>query len=215
MLANGACVNSLLMKDLYFIVDPDFCKERDPIWVAAEGLAAGVRIIQLRCKSQSPEEVLRLARAIAALKAQYAFTFIVNDFLDIAIEVRADGLHLGQQDLSVEVARRALGPQAVIGLSTHDLDDVVMAGERPINYIGFGAVFPTATKSNPSHPVPGLAQLREAVRLSPYPVVAIGGITAANVTLVRETGAAAYAVLSAIGQAADVQAAVKAFFSQI
>ena len=134
---------------------------------------------------------------------------IVNDDVEIAAAAGADGVHVGEGDTSVSVARARLGEKAVIGYSTHSIADVHAVNALSVDYVGFGAVFPTATKGV-DHPVPGLAGLREAVRVSRHPVVAIGGITAVNLAAVRACGASGYAVLSAITQAADVGAAVRA-----
>lgn len=198
------------MKGLYSIVDPDYCNGRDPVDVARQVLRAEVPVLQLRVKNHPRSQVLAWAKAICALKSEFAFTFIVNDFLDVALAAGADGVHVGKNDVSVEDARAQLGPDKLIGLSTHSLEEVKRANALPVDYIGFGAIFKTATKGK-THPVQGVDRLREAVALSTHPVVAIGGITADTLLSVLQTGVPSYAVLSAITQAPDVLEAARLF----
>ena len=199
--------NAQGMRGLYAIVDPDFCNGRDPVAVSRRILVAGGRILQLRCKDTPDQQVLEWARAIAALKRQFAFTFIINDRLEIALAAGADGLHIGQGDMPALAARAALGAGRLLGLSTHTQAQVHAANALPVDYIGFGAVFKTATKAA-DHPVPGPSGLAEAVSGACHPVVAIGGITVETVEAVKAAGASAYAVLSAITQAADIETVV-------
>ncbi len=196
------------MHGLYAILDPDHCAGRDPLWVAREILKAGAKTLQLRVKNRPFQEVFALACALQGLKAEFEFCFMVNDSLEIALAVGADGLHLGQGDGSPLAAREALGPTRLLGLSTHSLEEVRAANALPLDYIGFGAIFQTATKG-PTHPVQGLSGLAAAVSESRHPLVAIGGVSPERVPAVLETGAAAYAVISAIGEAADVGAVVR------
>lgn len=197
---------------LYAIVDPDHCAGRDPVAVAAQLVQAGVCTVQLRVKGRSEREVEGLAKAIRSLKGDTPFTFIVNDFVEIACACDADGVHVGQGDMPVTEIRRLLGSDRIVGLSTHCLADVDAANGLPVDYIGFGAVFATPTKGR-DHPVPGIAALREAAVVSRHPVVAIGGISPENVSLVLQTGVEHYAVLSALTGAHDIEKRVRAFLS--
>jgi thiamine-phosphate pyrophosphorylase len=123
---------------------------------------------------------------------------IINDRVDIALALRADGVHLGQEDMPADAARRILGDNAVIGFSTHNLEQVYEALRLPIDYLAFGPIFPTTSKQNPD-PVAGLNQLRIVCEVArPLPVVAIGGITTTNAQDVLNAGADAVAVISAL-----------------
>jgi thiamine-phosphate pyrophosphorylase len=124
---------------------------------------------------------------------------IVNDRVDIALAVGADGVHLGQDDLPAEAARRVLGENSIIGVSTHTLEEAKAAAHQPVNYIAFGPIFHTSTKANPD-PVVGLDRLREVRANIPahIPLVAIGGITAANARAVITAGADCVAVIGAV-----------------
>lgn len=199
-----------MFKGLYSIVDPDYCNGRDPVDVARQVLRARVRLLQLRAKNWKQADVLALARGICALKAEFDFTFIVNDDVELMLASSADGLHIGQGDLPAAEARTRLGKGKFLGLSTHSLDEIRVANTLPVDYIGFGGIFKTATKGE-AHPVQGLERLREAVKLSTHPVVAIGGINADNLLSVVQTGVRSYAVLSAITQAPDVLEAARLF----
>ncbi len=160
--------------------------------------AAGARFIQLREKKQSSSEFT--AAAVEAIEAARAFgtKIIINDRVDIATLVEADGVHLGQDDLPPEAARRLLGDRAIIGFSTHTLDQVEKAIKLPIDYLAFGPIFPTATKAD-ADTVVGLHQLKRVREIAGIlPVVAIGGIDRANLLSVLNSGADSVAVISAV-----------------
>ncbi len=160
-------------------------------------LAGGARLIQLRDKDASAKEMLDAARACLPLTRASNAKLIVNDRVDVALTAGADGVHLGQEDLSVEEARDILGEDKIIGISTHTLDQFKAALETSANYIAIGPVFPTKTKENPS-PVVGLDLLREARALADRPLVAIGGISVERAAEVIEAGADSVAVISAL-----------------
>ncbi len=169
---------------------------------AAELLAAGVRIVQLRHKSASAREFLSMARRLRALTRQRRAVFIVNDRADIARLVGADGLHVGQDDLPVGEARRVAGPRAVIGVSTHTLEQALGAERDGADYIGFGPVFATASKAGALPPV-GVGALREVASRVAVPVIAIGGVREENLAGVLKAGARGAAVISELSAAAD------------
>lgn len=155
----------------------------------------GVSLIQLREKSLSPVEFYGEAREAIDIAHKRGIKIIINDRVDIALALKADGVHLGQDDLPVEAARRILGPESIIGLSTHNLEQAERAARLPVDYIAIGPIFQTDTKQN-SDPLVGLPGLRlvcEAVR--PIPIVAIGGITANNSKSVLQAGADAISVI--------------------
>lgn len=160
-------------------------------------LAAGVRWIQLRDKDASARELLDAARKCLPFTHAAGAKLIINDRVDVALTADADGVHLGQEDLSVEEAREILGEEKIIGISTHSLDQFRTALETSANYIAIGPVFPTKTKENPA-PVVGLDLLREARALTDRPIVAIGGITLERAAEVTDAGASSVAVISAL-----------------
>jgi len=158
----------------------------------------GATLIQLREKRLSPLEFYEQAKAAMETAARSGVQLIVNDRVDLALAVRAHGVHLGQDDMPPEAARRLLGPSAIVGYSTHNVVQALAAVAQPIDYIAIGPIFETATKSDTS-PVLGLKGLR-AVRdaIGDFPLVAIGGITHANAGEVLEAGADSVAVISAL-----------------
>jgi len=158
------------------------------IAVAEACVRLGVRMLQLREKDLPDRELLRLACELRAVTRGTDTLFFVNDRPDIAALCAADGLHLGQGDLSMTDARRIVGPQMLIGLSTHSLPQARAALEQHPAYIGFGPVWSTPTKANPD-PVVGTDALAEVVALANVPVVAIGGIFPQNIPQVLATGA--------------------------
>jgi len=160
-------------------------------------LAGGARLIQLRDKEASARELLDQARACVKLTREAGAKLIINDRVDVALTVGADGVHLGQDDLSVEDAREILGEDKIIGVSTHSMDQFRAALETSASYIAIGPVYPTKTKENPA-PVVGVELVREARRLTDRPLVAIGGITAERAPEVIAAGADSVAVISAL-----------------
>jgi thiamine-phosphate pyrophosphorylase len=191
---------------LYPIADAGSC--RDVVALAEAILAGGARLLQLRAKDASTRELVALARAVQARAVRAGALLILNDRADVARLV-GTGVHLGQDDLPPAAARAILGPDAVIGVSTHNLaqlDAAVEAGAA--DYLAFGPIFATRSKANPD-PALGLAELAAARARCPLPLVAIGGITAASIRAVRAAGADAVAVIGAIASAADPTAATR------
>ena len=161
-------------------------------------LSGGASLIQLREKNKSARDFFDDALAAMRLAQAADATLIINDRVDIALALGASGVHLGQTDMPVHAARQLLGPAAIIGHSTHTLDQVRDALVLPINYLAFGPVFSTTTKRNPD-PVAGLDQLRQAKALAGHlPLVAIGGIRQSNMADVFATGADSAAIISEI-----------------
>jgi thiamine-phosphate pyrophosphorylase len=195
---------------LYAILDLEVLGERDPGLSAQALCTGGARVVQLRAKKASTRQILGLAREIRRRTREQGAIFLVNDRVDIALLAEADGVHLGQEDLPVEEARRLLPPGSLIGLSTHSEAEVRAALATGADYLGFGPVFATSTKDRPA-PVQGLAGLAAASRLSPLPVVAIGGITVDRAASVRAAGASAMAVISGLLSASDLAQRARAF----
>ena len=180
--------------------------------IAARAITAGIGIIQLREKNMTKKELYREATALMALTLNSGVTFIINDCVDIALAVDADGVHLGQEDLPVAEARKVLGKNKIIGISTHSLKQAIDAERAGADYIGFGPIFRTATKK--AGKPKGSKSLIEIKKHIKIPVVAIGGITIKNVSKVLENGADAVAVASAI-LTGDIRDNVKNFLSVI
>lgn len=156
----------------------------------------GVRLIQFRDKTLSPVDFHREAAEALRVAREVGVKLIINDRVDIALSLGADGVHLGQEDLPAEAARRLLGSEAIIGLSTHNLPQARIAAHQPVDYIAIGPIFSTTTKHGPE-PVTGLEVLRQAREVvGQMPLVAIGGISSANGAEVIDSGADAIAVIS-------------------
>lgn len=159
-------------------------------------IAGGASLIQLRDKDAAPQEFYREAAAALQIARDHNARLIINDRVDIALALKADGVHLGQTDLPVEAARSLLGKEAIIGFSTHNLQQAESATAMPVDYIAFGPVFQTSTKENPD-PVAGLSALREVrAIIGSLPLVAIGGITFASAVEVLRAGADALAMIA-------------------
>ena len=158
----------------------------------------GATLVQLREKQMSPKEFYEQAKAAVAVAAQCGVQLIINDRVDVALAVGANGVHLGQDDMPADAARKLLGEQAILGFSTHNVEQAIEASKLPIDYLAIGPIFATRTKSDTA-PVLGLDGLR-AVRqaVGDFPLVAIGGITSSNARDVIEAGADSVAVISAL-----------------
>lgn len=193
------------MTDLYAIIDPEHCAGRDPLWVAEQALAGGCALLQLRVKQLSDARRLELSRALAERCRAAQVPLWINDRADLALLAGAQGLHLGQDDLPVDEARRIVGALP-IGLSTHNLGQVRSAAQAGMALIGFGPVFATQSKARPD-PLVGIDGLAQACALSNCPVVAIGGIRRENAAQVARAGARYAAVIGAVCGAPDPRAA--------
>lgn len=187
---------------------------RDHLEIARAALVGGAEMIQLRDKTGSLRELLPQACAIRLLCRSHGALFIVNDRLDLALAAEADGAHVGQEDLPAVEARRLLGPNRILGVSTHSVDQALAAREAGADYIGFGPMFPTGTKQTGYSPR-GPAILREVRNAVSFPILAIGGITLENVGVVIAAGATAPAVISAVVGAADIAAAAAALRQRV
>jgi thiamine-phosphate pyrophosphorylase len=193
---------------LYAIIDADAARPLMCLELAQAVLAAGCRVVQLRMKDRPASSVLEVARAVRALARPPRALLIINDRADIAMAAGADGVHLGPEDLPVAAARRLLGPRVIVGRSTHSLEEARAAAADGADYVGFGPIFPTATKSLPFSPR-GIEALREVCTALSIPVVAIGGITEATAQAAYQAGAAAVAMIRDIGAAPDPTAKVR------
>jgi thiamine-phosphate pyrophosphorylase len=191
----------LVLPRLYVILDAALITfpERDCALSLAE---AGVRLLQYRNKSAPARRYLDSSRELAEMLRPRGVSFFVNDRPDVAALAGATGVHVGQEDLDVEQARRVLGQDKLVGVSTHNLEQFERAATSSADYIAVGPIYDTSTKANPD-PVVGLDLLRRVRRLSDKPVVAIGGITLEQAAAVIEAGADSVAVISGILSAPD------------
>lgn len=190
------------VRGIYPLADDDARWRHGPEAVLEAAIAGGAHVVQLRLKHTAEADALALVRRAAARARAAGVLLVVNDRADWAEAAGADGVHLGQDDATPEQIAPALRERLVVGLSTHTLEQVRASRARPVDYVAFGPVFGTASKDSP-WPARGVAALAEAVRLAGRPVVAIGGIGAANAGEVARAGAAAAAVISAIADAED------------
>ena len=197
------------IKGLYAIVDTTLSPRYSHVELAYLILLGGCKILQLRAKDPNAKglwsnNVFDVAYKILEFKKKFEFTFIINDYVDVAGEVGADGVHVGPNDTSVAEARQRLGNDFIIGYSSSSGIDLGMAAERHgADYIAFGAIFPTKAKG-PNHPVQGIARLEDICRKIKKPVVAIGGINRANIDSVIRSGVSSIAMIRGITEAKDI-----------
>jgi thiamine-phosphate pyrophosphorylase len=197
-----------LLTRLYPIIDASFSSVR-PAAPAVHKLArAGCRLIQLRSKELSSQAFYEWARITVQSTQGLGIKILINDRADVALTVGAAGVHLGQDDLSPEAARKILGPKAVIGLSTHSVEQAQEANVSPVDYIAIGPVFAPKSKRSEHQPL-GPRGVRRVRQVVTKPLVAIGGITLGNGREVLDAGADSLAVISALMEANDMEAAAR------
>ncbi len=195
---------------LYAIVDSKFNPLSSPAELAQKYLEGGCRIVQLRMKDASDVAVKNQASEIIGLRSYYDFTFIINDHADVAIELGADGVHVGANDEAIQSIRKRAGKDLLIGYSSHSLEEACDAEKRGADYVAFGAIFPTKTKGE-GHPVQGLERLKQVSKDVSVPIVAIGGINRNNVKSIIDAGADSVAMITALCHAKDIVAETKWF----
>ena len=176
--------------------------------LARSAIAGGADTIQYRQKSGSTREMIEVCRAIKKICSEAGAAFIVNDRLDVALAVDPDGVHLGQDDFPIPLARAILGPDRIIGGSAATLEEVAKCLNDGADYVGFGPVYPTGSKDD-AGPVSGLEVLRQVVEMFPRPVIAIGGVDSSNAAEVVKAGAHGIAVISAVCCQDDPAAAAR------
>jgi len=193
---------------LYLVTDRALSLGRPLEWVVSEAVAGGVTAVQLREKDCATREFVALARRLMILLHPLGVPLIINDRADVALAVKADGLHIGQSDMAYSDARRLMGPDAIIGLSVETPEQAAAAEPLDVDYLGVSPVFATATKDVGAPPwgTDGLRQLRVRSR---HVLVGIGGINAANAASVIQAGADGVAVVSAICSAQDPRGAAR------
>ena len=182
---------------LYLVTDRPLSGGRDMAWIVREAAAGGVTMVQLREKECSTAEFIALARELKRALSPLGIPFIINDRVDVALAVDADGVHIGQSDMPYDVARRLLGPDKIIGLSVETMEEVIAANALDVDYIGISPVYATPTKTDTLAPF-GLEGIEEVMRLSRHRCVAIGGMNRTTIGEVIARGVEGVAVVSAI-----------------
>lgn len=198
---------------LYVIIDATALRGRSHIEVAGQAIRGGAKVLQLRDKVHSKKELLTIAQELRNLCAEQDVLFIMNDCLDVALAVDADGLHVGQDDLPVKVARRLLPIDRILGCSARTVDKAAIAQSEGADYIAVGAMYPTSSKETAE--VVGTERLKQIRQAATLPLVAIGGINASNVSEVLAAGADSVAVISAVLGAEDVEGATRQIVNMI
>jgi len=187
---------------LYGILDLGYAKASDAPRVMEQMLAGGVDLVQLRAKGHPLDEIARLAGQLQPMATAAGVPFILNDHPQLAAELGLDGVHVGQDDLSVAEARRLLGPGRIVGKSTHSVAQAVASLAEAPDYIGFGPLFATPTK--PDYQPIGVEEIRRVHELVSLPIFCIGGIKCENLGAVLASGASRVVIVSGILQAADI-----------
>jgi thiamine-phosphate pyrophosphorylase len=195
---------------LCLVTDRHLARGRPMLEIVEAAVRGGATMVQLREKSATTRAFLDEARALKRRLAELGVAFVVNDRLDIALAVDADGVHVGQSDLPVEEARRLLGPDKIVGLSITCAAEMLQADAAAADYLGVGPVYAQQTKSDATPPL-GVEGFRSLLAMTGKPVVAIGGLTPDNSASLVEAGAAGLAVVSAIVAAPSPEAAAGAF----
>lgn len=192
---------------LYFITDST-CVAEDRFFPVVEAACrGGATIVQLREKDRSTREYMELARATHEITARYGIPLIIDDRVDVALAIGAEGVHVGQSDMPVRDARRLMGPERIVGATTKTVPQALEAFEQGADYLGCGAIYPTTTHVKTV--ITPVETLKEIVKAVPIPVNAIGGLNKDNIFVLKESGIAGICVVSAIMKAADPEAATR------
>ncbi len=192
---------------LYLVTEQEISLGRSNAEVIESAITGGVSIVQLRQKKWNKERYLADAKILARLCKKNNVIFVINDYIDIALDVGADGVHLGQEDMSIMDARKMCGKKLLIGKSTHSLEQALVAENEGADYISIGPVFETRAKPYTI----GVDVVRDVVSHVRIPVVAIGGITLSTIQDVMDTGAHIIAVISGIVSAPDIEDQTKKY----
>ena len=193
---------------VYVVTDRELARGRSLESVVAAAIAGGATAIQLREKKATTREFVELAQALRGMTQEAGVALIVNDRIDVALAVDADGVHVGQDDMPARLARQLIGPERILGVTAGTEEEARRAQQDGADYLGCTAVFPTSTKPDHREPL-GLDGLERLARAVSIPVVAIGGIHAGNAADVLARGAAGIAVVSAVMAADDPEAATR------
>lgn len=192
---------------LYAITDRHWLNGRSLYEVVKESLDGGVTFLQLREKQLDEDHFLEEAKKLQGLCSEYNVPFIINDNVEIALAINADGVHIGQSDMEMKEAREKLGPDKIIGVSAHTKEEALLAQAQGADYLGVGAVFPTSSKDNAESV--SYETLKEICDVVSIPVVAIGGITKDNLHQLSGSGISGISVISAIYAQPDIKEAAR------
>jgi len=193
---------------VYVITDAKLSRGRSHLEVAQAAIEGGASIIQFREKEMTTRELVETARRLKELTEEKGVPFIVNDRLDVALAVEADGVHVGQDDMPAALARQLIGPRKILGVSASTVEEALQAEKNGADYVSASPVFTTPTKPDTPPPT-GLEGLRAIVEAVNLPVIAIGGINEKNAAEVMEAGAQGVAVISAVVSPPDIAAAAR------
>jgi len=174
---------------------------------------SGVTIVQLREKNLTTNQYYQLAKEVKEITDAYQVPLIIDDRLDVCLAVDAAGLHIGDDELPISVARQVLGPEKILGVTAKTVERALEAEESGADYLGTGAIFPTTTKENA--PITLISTLKTICQRVAIPVVAIGGLTSENIDQLIDTGIAGVAVVRDLMQAEDIEAKTKAFLTKL
>jgi thiamine-phosphate pyrophosphorylase len=201
-----------LPRGLYVIIDPEVAGDRSEEEIARQAIDGGARLVQLRDKQREKGLQLPVAQRLREICARADVPLIINDHLDLALAVEADGVHVGQKDLPVSIVRRLM-PEAIIGCSANNIEEALRAQADGASYVSVGRLFPTGSKADTRPATPDtLRAVKEAVDI---PVAAIGGINEENIDAVLEAGADLVAVIGAVVAAPDVREASRRLAERI
>ena len=195
-------VDAFRRTDVYPVVTSEFCAGRPPVDVVASLLAGGARILQIREKTMPDRPFLELLRQVRELAWDYGALLIVDDRVDAALIAQADGVHLGQEDLPLPDARR-IAPDLLIGVSTHNADEIRQAQDEGCSYLNIGPIFPTNTKQLTGIRFLGLEELKSLIPLVRVPFSVMGGIKESHLAELKAAGAGRVAAVTAFTQAPD------------
>jgi thiamine-phosphate diphosphorylase len=193
---------------LYVLTDATLARGRSHEEIVAAALRGGATLIQYREKNATTRQMIEQAARVRDLCRAYGVPLVINDRVDVALAVEADGVHVGPDDMPVALARRLLGRDKIVGASAGTVAEADAAIAAGADYLGVGAIFATTSKADAGEPI-GLEGLEQIVRISPIPVVGIAGIHAANAASVIRVGAQGIAVISAVVAAEDVERATR------
>ena len=200
---------------ILYLVTPEIGNDLESwVKIVTEAVKGGVRMVQVRDKSSSNEKIIAAIQRIQPPLKEAQIPLLINDRVDVALEVQADGVHLGQSDLAVSEARSLLGPAAIIGLSVETMDQALIAEKEAVNYVAASPLFSSFTKLDCNAPW-GLEGLKRLCSLSSHPVMVIGGINKNNIASILEYPISGIAVISAIASAPCPQTATKGLIEKI
>jgi thiamine-phosphate diphosphorylase len=199
---------------LYIITDESLSKGRTHQEIALAAIKAGASVIQLRDKNAAGGRLYQVATDIRKITRELNVSFIINDRIDIALAVDADGVHVGQEDLPAQETRELIGPERILGISAGNLKEAIEAQKQGADYLGVGPVFEARTTKADAGAPRGVDLIKQVSHHCRIPIIAIGGINLANIDKVIEAGATGAAVISAIVGTGDIELEIKKFLDR-